>query len=105
MYVMVCTRSGISNAISVVSIFMANLRKEHWIAEMWIFCYQAVTNFVIMFDHEKAKSDITGFVNADHVRDLDSRISTTGFMSLSILFVEDTYVGGQFVAHSSIINN
>lgn len=36
MYVMVCTRVDIANAISVVSRFMGNPGKVHWDAVKWI---------------------------------------------------------------------
>ena len=37
MYVMICTRPDIVQAIGVVSKYMANLGKEHWNAVKWIF--------------------------------------------------------------------
>lgn len=36
MYAMVCTRPDISQAVSIVSRFMANPRKAHWEAVKWI---------------------------------------------------------------------
>ncbi|MCI97000.1 vacuolar protein sorting-associated protein 33, partial [Trifolium medium] len=36
MYAMVCTRPDISQAVSVVSRFMANPGKAHWEAVKWI---------------------------------------------------------------------
>jgi len=37
MYSMVCTRSDLAHAMSVVSRFMANLGKTHWNAIKWVF--------------------------------------------------------------------
>ena len=37
MYAMVCSRSDLSYALSVVSRYMANPGKEHWKAVQWIF--------------------------------------------------------------------
>ncbi|CAL9018801.1 unnamed protein product, partial [Prunus brigantina] len=39
MYAMVCTRPDIAQAISVVSRYMANPRKQHWDAVKWILHY------------------------------------------------------------------
>ena len=36
MYAMVCTRPDISQAVSLVSRYMANLGKDHWQAVRWI---------------------------------------------------------------------
>jgi len=39
MYAMACTRPDISQAVSVVSRFMANPGKAHWVAVKWILSY------------------------------------------------------------------
>jgi hypothetical protein len=39
MYVMVCTRQGITNALGVVRRYMDNLGKEHWEVVKWIIRY------------------------------------------------------------------
>ncbi|RVX03365.1 Retrovirus-related Pol polyprotein from transposon TNT 1-94 [Vitis vinifera] len=39
MYVMVCTRPDIAHAVGVVSKFLSNLDKEHWVAVKWILKY------------------------------------------------------------------
>ena len=39
MYIMVCTRPDIAQAVGVVSKFMANPGKEHWNAVKWILRY------------------------------------------------------------------
>jgi hypothetical protein len=39
MYAMVCTRPDLAHAVSVVSKYMANPRKQHWDAVKWIFRY------------------------------------------------------------------
>ena len=38
-YVMICTRPNIAYAISDVSRFLSNPRKEHWVTVKWIFKY------------------------------------------------------------------
>ena len=39
MYVMVCTRPDISQAVSMVSRYMHNPSKNHWLAVKWILRY------------------------------------------------------------------
>jgi len=39
MYAMVCTRPDLSHAMSVVSHYMHNLGKDHWVAMKWILRY------------------------------------------------------------------
>ncbi|CAN0919975.1 Retrovirus-related Pol polyprotein from transposon TNT 1-94 [Linum grandiflorum] len=39
MYAMVCTRPDIAHAFGVVSRFLSNPGKEHWVAVKWILCY------------------------------------------------------------------
>ncbi|GAA0162525.1 transmembrane signal receptor [Lithospermum erythrorhizon] len=63
MYAMVCTRSDISQAVSVVSRFMANPGKAHWEAVKWVLRYLK-----------------DGFVDSDYAGDLDKRRSTTGYV-------------------------
>ncbi|KAK3036842.1 hypothetical protein RJ639_031320 [Escallonia herrerae] len=47
----------------------------------WIFHYLAgSTNFGIMFDHDGARGDVSGFVDSNYAGDLDSRRSTSGYI-------------------------
>ena len=51
MYIMVYTWLDISHAISVVSRYMTNPRKEHWNAVKWIFRYLAGTiDYELLYD-------------------------------------------------------
>jgi poly(3-hydroxybutyrate) depolymerase len=43
MYAMVCTHPDISQAVSVVSRYMANPSKDHWQAVRWILRYLSGT--------------------------------------------------------------
>ena len=80
MYLMVCTRSDISHAISVVSRYMADPGKEHWNVVKWIFKYLTGTrDFGILFD-QRASTEVVGYVDSDYAGDLDSRKSTTGYV-------------------------
>ena len=39
MYFMVCTRPDIVHAVGVLSQFLSNMGKEHWIVVKWILKY------------------------------------------------------------------
>jgi len=79
MYAMVCTRPDIAHAVGVVSKYMNNPGKEHWMAVKWILRYlRGTTNQALCF----GGSNITlqGYVDADMVGDRDNRRSTTGYV-------------------------
>lgn len=81
MYMMVCTRPDLSQAVSVVSRYMANPGREHWNAIKWILRYLAGTrNLGIMYDRSTTSSAVVGYVDADYAGDLDSRKSMTGYV-------------------------
>ncbi|KAK3006047.1 hypothetical protein RJ639_017337 [Escallonia herrerae] len=64
------------------------IQERSWDAVKWIFRYLAgSTNFGIMFDRNGAKGEVSGFMDSDYARDLDSRRSTTGYVL--------TFYGGQ----------
>ena len=49
-YAMVCTRLDISHAVGVVSRYMNNPRKEHWMVVKWILRYlRGTTNQALCF--------------------------------------------------------
>ena len=48
MYAMVCTRPDIGYAVGVVSRFMSNLGREHWVAVKWILRYLKGTSSVCL---------------------------------------------------------
>ncbi|PNX69499.1 retrovirus-related Pol polyprotein from transposon TNT 1-94 [Trifolium pratense] len=79
MYAMVCTRSDISQAVSVVSRFMANPGKTHWEAVKWILRYlKGTIDTCLCFGGDACH--INGFVDSDYAGDLDRRRSTTGYV-------------------------
>jgi hypothetical protein len=79
MYAMVCTRPDISQAVSVVSRFMANPGKAHWEAVKWILRYlKGTINTALCFGEDTCQ--ISGFVDSDYAGDLDRRRSTTGYV-------------------------
>ena len=79
MYCMVCTRSDIAHAVSTVSRFLSNPRKEHWEAVKWIFKYLRGTSKLCL-SFGGSKPVLEGFTDADMAGDLDGRKSTSGFL-------------------------
>ena len=84
MYAIVCTRSDISQAVSVVSRYMSHPGKTHWQAVKWILRYLQGTSDACM-EFGKNRDTLVGFVNSDYAVDLDKRRSLTGYVF---------YVGG-----------
>lgn len=84
MYVMVCTRPDIGQAVGVLSRFMANPHKEHWTNVKRVFRYLCGTyNHCICYCGSYDMSrviDLQGFIDLDFVGDLDCRRSTSGYV-------------------------
>ena len=60
MYAMVCTRPDIAHVVGVVSRYMNNLGKEHWMAMKWILRYlRGTTNQALFFGGSKMALVIT----------------------------------------------
>ena len=79
MYAMVCTRPDIAHAVGVVSRYMNNPGKEHWMAVKWILRYlRGTTNQALCFGGSNIS--LQGYVDADMVGDRDNRRSTTGYV-------------------------
>jgi len=73
MYLMVCTRPDIAQAVSVVSRYLACPEKGHWEAVKWIFRYlKGTINAHLEFGGNEI---LMGYVNSD----LDKRRSLTGY--------------------------
>lgn len=61
-YVMVCTRPDIAQAINVVSKYMSNLRKEHLNAAKQVMRYlKGTTRFEILYSH--GACNLIGFMD------------------------------------------
>ena len=69
-YVMVCTRSNISQAVNVVSRFMTNSGKEHREAVKWVLRYLKGTTDMV-FGRDTCNLNI--FIDSDYAGDLDRR--------------------------------
>ena len=79
MYAMVCTRPNIAHGVGVVSRYMNNPGKEHWMAVKWILRYlRGTTNQELCFGGSNIS--LQGYVGADMAGDRDNRRSTTGYV-------------------------
>jgi hypothetical protein len=82
MYAMVCTRLDIAHSVGVVSIFMVDPRKEHWMVVKRIFRYlQGTKDYALCYqDHGNDIFYLHGFVDVDWVGDVDKRKSTSAYV-------------------------
>jgi len=80
MYDMVCTRPDLAHTVSVVSRFMGQPGKEHWLAVKRIFRYLKGTSDVCLIYGGEAPSLIAGYSDFDYAGDVDSRRSMTGYV-------------------------
>ncbi|XP_060203042.1 secreted RxLR effector protein 161-like [Lycium barbarum] len=81
-YVMVCTRPDLAFAVSMVSRYMHNPRKDHWNAVKWILrCVKGSIDIGLVFDRAKASSyDVVRFLDSNYGGDLDRRRSISGYI-------------------------
>jgi hypothetical protein len=80
-YAMVCTRSDLAYAVSVVSKYMTNPGRQHWDAVKWIFRYlKDTTDYGITFVKQKSDLSVVGYVDVDYVGDLNDKMSTTNYV-------------------------
>lgn len=76
MYAMVCTRPTIGYAVGVVSRYMNNLGKEHWMAVKWILRdLSGTADQALCFGGSNIS--LHGYVDANMVYDRDNMRSTT----------------------------
>ena len=78
-YAMVYTRPDIAHSVGVVSRYMRNPGKEHWMAVKWILRYlRGTTNQALCFGDSNIA--LQGYVDADMEGDKDNRRSTSGYV-------------------------
>ncbi|CAJ2651441.1 unnamed protein product [Trifolium pratense] len=82
MYGMVCSRPDLSNAISVVSRFMANPGPVHWQALKWVLRYlNGSLKGGLRYKRIDPRRDaLEGYVDADYAGNVDTRKSLSGFV-------------------------
>ncbi|KAE8655894.1 hypothetical protein F3Y22_tig00117016pilonHSYRG00391 [Hibiscus syriacus] len=79
MFVVICTRPDIAQAVGVVSRYMENACKEHWNTIKRILRYIKWTSNVALY-YGGSNLLINGYVDSDYVGDLDKNKSTTGYV-------------------------
>jgi hypothetical protein len=84
LYAAVITRPDISNAVREVSRYMHSPRRAHWAACLKVIRYlKGTVDYKLAFDFGGDTSlALTGFCDANHASDLDTRRSTTGYLFL-----------------------
>ena len=78
MYLAVCTRPDISQAVGALARYMSAPHKQHWDAARALLRYvRGTTGFCICFGGDLG---LQGYCDADYAGDIDTRRSTTGFV-------------------------
>jgi len=82
MYAMVCTRSDLSQTVSMISRYMHDPGKGHWEAVKWVLQYiKGTIDVGLVFEKEsKGKQECIGYVDSDYPGDLNKRRFTTGYV-------------------------
>ena len=84
-YVMVCTRPNITQAVEFLSQFMDNPRHQNWVVVKRIFRYFRVTTKYFICYHSNVSwdphsLDIQSYVDPDWVRDVEKRRFASGYV-------------------------
>jgi len=82
MYAMVCSRPDLSQAISMINIYMHDPGRGYWEAVKWVLRYIKGTISVgLVFKKDSTgKQKSIGYVDYDYARDLDKRRSIMGYV-------------------------
>uniref|UniRef100_A0A803PBJ2 Uncharacterized protein n=1 Tax=Cannabis sativa TaxID=3483 RepID=A0A803PBJ2_CANSA len=81
MYVMLCTRSHLAHAMSIVSRYISDPCGQHWEALKCVLRYVRGTLVVGLIYNSKTENreEVTGYVDSNFVGCLNTRRSTTGY--------------------------
>ena len=80
LYLSVCTRPDIAQAVGALARYMSKPTMVHWQAAKGVLRYIASTTTAgIVYKVEPSATDLKGFCDADYAGDLDTRRSTTGY--------------------------
>jgi len=82
MYAMVCTISDLSQAVSIISIYMHDPRKGHYEAVKWVLRYiKGIIDVGMVFEKDfTGKQECIEYVDSDYAGDFDKRRSTMGYV-------------------------
>jgi hypothetical protein len=79
LYLSICTRPDIAQAVGALARYMARPTSEHWLAAKGVVRYLAGTaDYGITF--KGTDTTMLGYTDADYAGDLDTRRSTTGYV-------------------------
>lgn len=82
-YAMTATRPDLASAVGILSRFMSNPGIEHWQGVKRILRYlKGTIDYSLFFDGSSNEVVLTGYADADHAGDLDTRRSTSGYVFL-----------------------
>jgi len=77
MYTMVCTRADLSQAVSMISRYMHDPRRDHWV----LGCIKGTIDVGLVFEKDfTGKQECVGYVDSDYTGDLDKHRSTKGYV-------------------------
>ncbi|KAJ6978840.1 hypothetical protein NC653_027111 [Populus alba x Populus x berolinensis] len=79
MFVMICTRPNIAQAVGAASRYMANPSREHWNTIKRILRYIKGTSDAVLC-YGGSKFTVRGHIDLDFAGDLEKRKSTTGYV-------------------------
>jgi len=108
-YTMVCTRSDLSQAVSVVSSYMHDPGRGHWEAVKWILRYiKGTINVGLVFKKDFTRRNVSDTL----IPDVDNHRSTTGCVYIipstsqlvlySIIYCRIVYYRGPVYGHDGV---
>ena len=81
MYLAVCSRPDISQAVGALARYMSNPTEEHYRAAKHVLAYLAGTSEMMLhYGDLENGAELTGYCDSDYAGDTDTRRSTTGFV-------------------------
>ena len=88
MYLAVCTRPDIAQAVGALARYMTSPTTIHWAAAIGVLRYLAGTkDYGICFGKDNATSQLSGYCDSDYAGDLDTRRSTTGYVFFFLFLI------------------
>ena len=82
MYVTVCTRLNLLQAVSMISRYMLDLERDHWKAVKWILRYiKGTIDVGLVFKKDViGMQEHIGYIDSNYAGDLNKYRSTTGYV-------------------------